>query len=250
MTRNLKLITAAIGALAFLFAFQVSVFAAKNSDIPEKNGVYDVPGHPNLKVRVFVYNPKKELAQNTWPNCTDDLDSSAIVDPTGWHLASGTWNYVINSASVPSSIGSGNLKTIAANAFGKWQSTQAQVKFNQSADLKITGKKLDGKNIVTFGRASGSALAITYTWYNTRTKVVVENDTIFNLKYPWFWNQCNSNAYDAQGILTHELGHWMGLNDEYTDSYIWNTMYGYGDLGETKDMTLATGDVQGVKAIY
>ena len=115
--------------------------------------------------------------------------------------------------------------------------------------------EFDGKNIIAWGRASSGTLAVTYTWYYQSTGLVAENDTIFNNRYPWFWNAVNntctdSKSYDAQDILTHEIGHWMGLNDTYTNDYINNTMFGYGSKGEVKKNTLTTGDTQGVQAIY
>ena len=56
------------------------------------------------------------------------------------------------------------------------------------------------------------------------------------------------NFLDA--LLTHELGHSMGLNDEYDTTYVDNTMFGYGSMTETKKDTLTTGDIIGVKSLY
>ena len=59
------------------------------------------------------------------------------------------------------------------------------------------------------------------------------------------------NAYDAQEILTHELGHWMGLGDMYDAANYQNaTMYGYGSKAEVKKDTLSTGDISGIGVIY
>ena len=215
---------------------------------PEKNGVYDVPGKQNLKVRVFVHEPR-----NT-PFTTDtacvDGDSSSVVDPVGWKLPLGSWTYLLNTASVPSTVGSGNLSTIAGNAFSEWENT-VKNKVNFIAGTTTIDKKgLDGKNIIAWGRTSGIALAVTYTWYNSKTKLAVETDTIINKKYDWGWaGYCDNTYYDAQNILTHELGHWIGLNDEYNSSYVDNTMYGYGSKGEIKKDTLTVGDIAGVDSL-
>jgi hypothetical protein len=73
------------------------------------------------------------------------------------------------------------------------------------------------------------------------TLVVVDVDTIMNQKFFRTWTAFDQNnlcaygsTYDAQEILTHELGHWMGLNDEYDPAYLENTMYGFGGKGEIK----------------
>ena len=75
-------------------------------------------------------------------------------------------------------------------------------------------------------------------------------DTIMNQKFPWTLNTCSTSAYDAADILNHELGHWFGLNDHYTSAYINNTMYGYGSKAETKKVTPAQGDKDGINLIY
>jgi hypothetical protein len=51
-------------------------------------------------------------------------------------------------------------------------------------------------------------------------------------------------------VLTHEQGHWLGLDDVYTTAYVNNTMYGTGSRGDLKPDTLTTGDVAGAAAIY
>jgi len=237
--------------LGLVFVFVVS---AQEADIPEKNGTYNVPGNPKFKVRVFVHNPKPEPTSSPVLTCNDP-DSLAVVPSAGWKLPSSV-TYHLNPSSAPSSVGS-NLSTIAANAFSTWSSAApGKVSFVQGSDTSVDRKGLDNQNIVAWGRTSGSALAVTYTWYNTTTKVAVETDTIFNKKFIWSWTPYSvgacgiSNTYDAQDILTHELGHWMGLDDTYNSSYANNTMYGYGATGEIKKDTLTSGDIDGVKAVY
>jgi len=241
--------------------------AAKNSQqddleytIPEQDGAYDVPGRPELKVRVFVHNPKVKPEPTVSPalvcNLTDP-GSLAFVDATKWHLPS-TWTYNLNSNSVPSSVGSANLSSIALLGFGAWSGAISnKVTFTAGLPTTATRARLDGKNIIAWGTTSGSALAVTYTWYYTSTGLVAEVDTIMNQRVSWSWTPYNpanlcadANSYDAQDILTHELGHWVGLNDKYTSAYANNTMYGYGSKAEIKKDTLTTGDVSGVSAIY
>ena len=223
---------------------------------PEEEGVYDVQGHPEIKVKVFVHRAKPAKSSIPFEYCgLSDLDSEAIVDWTGWKLA-GNRTYNLNLATVPSTIGANNVVTIADNSSKVWENAiNKKIDLSRGANTTISRASYDGKNIIAWGRANANALAITYIWYNTKTGYVTELDTIMNFKYPWKWSGGIStcawpDAYDAQSILTHELGHWFGLDDEYTSEYVNNTMYGYGYKGDAKADTLTTGDILGVQAIY
>src|SRR3989304_41123 len=233
------------------FGFAKNFEDQEDLDIPERDGVYDVPGNPKLKVRVFVHNPKPTPAENPLLVCNlSDPDSNVTVGATGWHLPSGTWTYRLNPSSAPSLVSS-NLTNIASYAFAAWSATSigSKVNFVDGGTTYVYQKAYDGKNIIAWGRTSGSALAVTYTWYYPSTGLVAEGETIMNKKFPWSWSPysttcANSNTYDAQDILTHELGHWLGLDDKYTSPYLNNTMYGYGSKGEIKKETLTSGDIK------
>lgn len=255
MKKNI-LISVLMATFAFL-AFSGAAMAKQ--DIPAVDGVYGVPGKPNLLVRVFVHKAKlnfEKTVKKELPACTDP-DSISIVKSAGWKLPKGTWDYYVNSDSIPS-VGA-PFAYIADLSFSEW-SDRTDLKnattFKYAGDIGTDQYDLDGKNILTWGSAPSNALAVTYTWYNRRTKIVVENDTIMNGGFLWSWTpysigDCGaSGSYDAQDILTHELGHWVGLNDHYTSAYKNNTMYGYGSTGEIKKDTLTTGDIAGVNKIY
>lgn len=259
-------------ALSFLIAgIQPALAGAVSSHgqpaLPETAGVYSVPGHSKLKLRVFVHNARSSHGSHhgggpSVPNLTcglTDPDSSTADGVTGWKLPAGTWTYRLNTGSAPSLIGAGGMASAAANAFSAWSNTSvgSSVSFVRGANTGTSRASLDGQNIISWGRTSGSALAVTYTWYNTSTGVVSEEDTIFNSKFSWEWTDQSVHSgcayqgyYDAQDILTHELGHWMGLDDNYDASFTDNTMYGYGSPTEFKKDTLATGDISAVNTLY
>lgn len=231
-------------------------FGLAFADVPEKDGVYDVPGRSNLRVRVFVHEPKPVSVLPSLV-CSSDPESQSIVGPAGWRLPSGVWNYRLNLGSVPGSVGSANIATISAQAFGYWSdATSGKVAFNNAGTTSASRANLDGQNIIAWGRTQGTALGVTYTWYYKSTGLAVETDTIMNKKFKWSWtpytaNACGvANTYDAQNILTHEFGHWLGMNDEYTGAFVDNTMYGYGSPAEVKKDTLTVGDVLGVSTLY
>lgn len=264
---NMKqLLTVLLISLLFLLPLSV-VSAQKPEDnpspgIPEQSGDYPDPDHPGLRVRVFVH-PAREHAQG--PKvvdsaslvCTEDPNSSAFVDWAGWKLPTGNWTYNLNPSSVPGSVNPNNLPTIAANGFNAWQNaltSPSKPNLVRGSDTKVNKSSYDGQNVIAWNRITAQALGITYIRYYPDTHLAVDVDTIMNKLYRWKWSGgglcAQDDAYDAQNILTHEQGHWYGLDDEYADSYVHNSMYGYGFLGETKKDTLTTGDINGVLAIY
>lgn len=224
-------------------------------DIPDKSGKYPDPDHPGITVQVFAHpeRPTKDESSALVCNLADP-DSSATVGSTGWKLPS-NWTYNLNPSSVPSSVGGSNLATIVSNGFADWTAAaNNKVAFTQGPNTSVARQAYDQKNVIAWGRTSGSALGVTYVRYYTSTGQVVDVDTIMNKKFAWKWSNSNtcaeSTAYDAENIMNHELGHWLGLDDMYTADYTDNTMYGYGSKGEVKKNTLTTGDIAGTAAIY
>jgi hypothetical protein len=265
---------ATIGALAYL----PNMISAKNNNsyvLPETEGVYDVPGRQNLKLKVFVHYEKnkdieksakkgKPVPQLPQESCSlsseTDIDSTSVVSFAQWHLPS-LWLYRINLDSVPSTIAKGDAESLIAKAYETWENVVgSEVSFIRGEDTIKNSARFDDQNIVSWGRTPGTALAITYTWYNPSTNLAVEIDTIMNSKFKWYWSDPGNwpvgeicayqGVYDAQSILTHELGHTIGLDDEYSSEYAHNTMYGYGSVGETKKDTLTHGDIVGANGIY
>ncbi|MFA6383482.1 MAG: matrixin family metalloprotease [Parcubacteria group bacterium] len=239
------------------FAMSVSaVSAAKLNyapELPENDGTYDVLGHPDMKVKIFVHKNKPvkpALApEGVVGICSSDEPSDASVGATGWKLPS-SWNYRLNVSTVPASIGATGLGNIANLSFDEWYGNLPGMSIIKGDSTKKYKATFDGQNIIAWGNAPATALAITYTWYYTNSGVVAENDTIMNKKFAWSWNMCSAKSYDAQNILTHELGHWFGLTDHYKVNYDDNTMYGYGSVAENKKDTLTSGDIIGLQQIY
>lgn len=242
-------------------------------DLPLEAGVYAVPGRPHLRLKVLVYHAQPVIKPGkpgpvvpTEVCHLADLDSSSVTPLGGWKLPT-NWQYHLNAASAPFSLTSSEVTELTTKAFDAWN-TAANGKVAITGGGSTTKNKAvrDNDSIVAWGRTSGTALATTYIWYDTTTSpyTVQEIDMIMNQKFAWEWSNPSSwgtktesgttcayeGVYDAENIMTHEVGHWFGMDDTYATAYTENTMYGYGAKTETKKNSLTTGDRQALNTLY
>ena len=168
-----------------------------------------------------------------------------------------TWNnsipvsYVINPTNSQGLSTSFITSAIYASA-ETWDDATDRELFNNIYTINSRAKygRLDGKNSIVFGKTSPGTIAVTSTWYYTATGQIVEFDMKLNTYYTWGNADLNSRVMDTQNIVTHELGHGVGEDDIYADSCSEVTMYGYGDIGETKKRTLELQDIAGLLSLY
>jgi hypothetical protein len=144
----------------------------------------------------------------------------------------------------------GNTK---ANIFGSIVSS--------GADFVIETSQPDYKNEIVFGGRIDNdprIIGVTYTWYNFRSQIV-QFDMILNaVDYTWGDAESLSpDVMDTQNIVTHELGHGLGLADLYDTNRNYNpstwplqTMWGFGDYNEISKRDLANGDIAGIQKLY
>jgi len=163
---------------------------------------------------------------------------------SGYHRSPASCYYHTNT-SLP-----GDWVSALQTADAAWNGAGSAFRFNYEGTTGSGGPVYDGINAITRANlGSGGILAQNSYWYNRRTKVVVENDIVFNTYYSWSTTGSVS-AYDVQNVGTHEMGHCLVLNDLYQAAQAEQTMYGYAAAGETKKRTLEQGDRDGIKYIY
>lgn len=212
-----------------------------------------------LRFKTHVYYPKEKNKANSLISCDPTTTDPSSFGLTGWQLPQ-TVHYRINKAEAPSSVRS-IFQTVVTNSFQTWSAASSgKVNFVYDGTTSLRRAKLDGQNTITWARLNGSSLGITYTWYYPDTGQVVDVDTVMNKKYNWSWTNPNSinvetscsqtNTFDVQNILTHEFGHWMGLDDLYSSSVKDLTMFGYASPGELKKDLPASGDLLGINSLY
>jgi len=113
----------------------------------------------------------------------------------------------------------------------------------------------DDKNELYFGEISGTdTIGVTIVWGifsgPTFQRKLVEWDMILD-QTDFNWSGSGeAGKMDLENILTHELGHVVGMGDLYTSGCSGQTMYGYASTGETNKRTLESGDITGVNKLY
>jgi len=157
-----------------------------------------------------------------------------------------TANYWINTNNMYGFSASAVVTAIKASA-SAWDEQTSFAVFSYQGKTSRSAGRRDGYNVVAWGRYQAGAIAVTYIWY--RGTNILETDTIMNTFYRWSLSG-EARKMDAQNIMTHEFGHWCGLNDLYQDKDYWLTMYGYAGYGETYKRTLGLGDTLGLQAVY
>ncbi len=151
----------------------------------------------------------------------------------------------------------GLTQTFITNAFSKstraWDDATSRALFGAyTVDSSAPFGVVDGKNAMVFGNnyPTVGVIAVTYTWYYSISRRIVEFDISFETDYTWGDAMADSSKMDVQNIATHEIGHGVGLKDLYTTTCAEETMFGYASYGETKKRSLNAGDILGIRAIY
>ena len=69
-------------------------------------------------------------------------------------------------------------------------------------------------------------------------------------RYAWGDAKRKRNTMDFQSVVTHELGHSLGLDDLYSPSCSHVTMFGSSSEGMTDKRTLEAEDIEGIRNLY
>ena len=113
----------------------------------------------------------------------------------------------------------------------------------------------DGRNeFVWENYPEQDVIAITTVWGYFSVpqwwREIVEFDVMFDTDYVWGNAAGNSALMDLQNIATHEIGHGVGLADQYDASCGEVTMFGYSTEGEITKRDLAQPDITGLRQLY
>jgi predicted Zn-dependent protease len=121
------------------------------------------------------------------------------------------------------------------------------------------GYRRSGKNSNTVRFApdgdplANGALAITVITFDAHAKQILDADVVLNGEHGFsFFDHDARNegmsTYDLQNVLTHELGHLLGLGEDFDDNAA--TMYAFSQPGETGKRDLEIVDRDSIADLY
>ena len=177
--------------------------------------------------------------------------------PSCYKLMGVKWNplpvsYVINPSN-PQGLSEGFVTSTISASAESWDSATSSELFNNAYGVNYSAQYgvQNFQNALVFGDYPDSGvIGVTSVWYTRVGKRIVEFDMLLNTDFTWGDADLNSRVMDLQNIITHELGHGIGLDDIYSTSCLSVTMYGYSTEGETSKRTLETADIAGLQKMY
>jgi len=245
--------------LASLFASMLTVVVSADNSLVSSDT-------SKLSVRIFIKyaNPVKR----TTANVVDIGDPDGDGARDGYVLSGLWWNlskypngvpYVINpSGAVKQGLAQSDVVARIKASLESWDAAVSKELYNDDPVVDTKAKaRLDYKNVITWARLQPGVVAVATIWYYSATGEIVDADIELNSYYKWGidpdgegTNYTLTDRFDIQNVVTHEAGHWSGLDDIYDDTYWAMTMYGYTHYGETIKISLEPGDIAGVRAVY
>ncbi|MBQ3084160.1 MAG: matrixin family metalloprotease [Clostridia bacterium] len=107
----------------------------------------------------------------------------------------------------------------------------------------------DSENVVIPFAGSAWGNLMTVVGRRDSSGRIINADVLINSAFSWSTNVA-SGTYDVQNIMTHEVGHILGLSDKYESYAIGWTMYGRGSPQQIDQRSLANQDIAALYQLY
>jgi hypothetical protein len=166
-------------------------------------------------------------------------------------------SYWINERGSPQ-LSNGSEIAAIHSSFQTWANVaSANVRAVYRGTTPVTGVGHDGMNVISFTDAStplgSSTIAATFSFFKSEIGgdglihlVIDEADVLFNPALG-FSTSADDSKFDIQSILTHELGHFLGLDHS---ALVSSVMGPFGVTGVLDQRTLAYDDIAGITEMY
>jgi hypothetical protein len=150
-------------------------------------------------------------------------------------------------------ISNGSDLAAVQSSFRTWENIQtASIAFSYRGTTPIGTVGRDGLNVVTFTDNSAplgsSIIAATFSFFRTENGQLLfdESDIAFNPALD-FSTSAESDKFDIQSVLTHEVGHLLGLDHS---AMVSSVMVPFGVPSQLDQRVLSYDDVAGMMEIY
>ena len=148
-----------------------------------------------------------------------------------------------------------------------WERANPRVRFRYDGVTDALPGRQDGLNVVGWGVPLLPQEAAHADRFLDPSGAIVEADVVLNATVPTTWQPCEQRdggcaghadeiapgtfTGEVQGLVTHELGHWLSLDHPDTHLGVELTMHDTSDPQRGLEyQTLGLGDVRGVRAAY
>lgn len=180
-----------------------------------------------------------------------DARANFTLLPSSWPASQVPVNYFVNT-NFPATVGTSaqQLQAIQDSASNWTTQTNADFSFNYVGSTSSTAVVNNGQNIVFWTPQAGNGtLAVTFTTSTGST--TLDTDIVFFGDVTWrSFDPVPGNAFDVEGVCTHEFGHALGLDHSTRNPN--DTMNAGTGPGANSVIrrTLEADDIAGVESIY
>ena len=170
---------------------------------------------------------------------------------------SGPISFVINDQSVPGGVTAGQFRAAVRSGFARWQAvSESGIRFEEDTNPAHNGRTdytagdthlvfFDGNNSSGFFGNSG-LVAVTPVSFLTDGRIQ-DADIIVNSRDHSFAVDGRPGAFDVQSVVTHEIGHFIGLDHSCVGN---TTMMPFAFQGEVLQRSLEEDDRIAASVVY
>lgn len=206
---------------------------------------------PAIEMGKFINTPL--FSSPPWypDECSDERDSYRWAPRICWADADPSIDINVYTGEEPISA---TFSAIAAG-FTTWDAGTTAVLYGtiteDSSSNSWPGVSQDFENTVSWAGMDGPGgiIGVTYYWYYTATKELVEFDMVLDREEDWSFDG-SGETFSVQNIVTHEAGHTLVLQDLRSPKDGALTMHAYTWPGDVDKEILGSGDILGLQEIY
>ncbi|PVW03030.1 hypothetical protein DEA06_14400 [Microbacterium sp. Gd 4-13] len=213
--------------------------------------------------------PDGEVLELTEGEATSARLAYSRCDDYSYNLSAGNWRpstlYLNSNERLPAGIAKSTFESIMVASLNVWKNgtnscglsralnvpgsiSSGTWTYDANISTTNTCETADGLNVIDFGPLTGNTLGLACTWY-TASGIPVQADVRFDTSdRSWVTSTtgCSGASYDLRSVVTHELGHVLGLGHATENGGSDLTMSPSITNCNASGRTLGAGDLTGI----